>query len=201
MSLAQYELVFYGELAVGANPQQVRQNVAELFKASVEQVERMFSGQRVVIRNKLDADTAQKYVQAMHKRGAVCKIEAMGGATPTPAPSSAAGIMSAQGAPERSSSVGERSAATPPPATRPAQPRKLAPGQLPIAGEKVEEILAGKELDIAPVGVRLSEEKEVEAPVFEHLDEIKLAPLGSNMQEEKEEIPVSVPDISHIKLQ
>jgi hypothetical protein len=201
----QYELVFYGELVPGVDAAQAKQNVAELFKASVEQVERMFSGQRVVIRNKLDAETAQKYVLAMQKRGAVCKLEPMGGASapvaekPLPAQSAPVQPAPIAAKPTEQRAVTEQPAPSAPVANRREHLAKV--GRLPVAGEKVEAILANLEVSIAPVGQRLSDERKVEAPLFEHLDELKLAPAGSNLQDQKEELPVSVPDVSHLKLE
>ena len=46
-----YQLVFKGELSPGVDQQTARANAMALFKATIAQVERMFSGQRVVIRN------------------------------------------------------------------------------------------------------------------------------------------------------
>ena len=60
-----YEVVFYGTLAEGFTKQQTQEHVAQLFKTTIDQVERMFTGSRVVIRNKLDQATALKYIIAM----------------------------------------------------------------------------------------------------------------------------------------
>lgn len=197
----QYELVFYGELVPGVEVAQAKQNVAELFKASVDQVERMFSGQRVVIRNKLDAETAQKYLLAMQKRGAVCKLEPMGGAAPMPVAEKAPAPDSA---PAQSAPVAPKPAAVAPASSTSEVNRReyLAKvGRLPIAGEKVETILAEFDVSVAPAGQRLSDERHVEAPVFAHLDELKLTPPGTNLQDQKEDLPVSVPDVSHLRLE
>lgn len=198
MSTTQYELVFYGELAQGVDAAQAKRNVAELFKASVEQVERMFSGQRVVIRNKLDADTAQKYVLAMQKRGALCKVEIMGGASPLPVSEQIKPEVAVRPAPP------EKPVAVAPSATgQPLDRREhlAKAGRLPIAGDKVDAILATANISIAPVGQRLSDEHHVEALDFSHLDAIDLAPLGAILQEGKDEIPVSIPDVSHLKIE
>lgn len=194
----QYELVFYGELVPGVQVAQAKQNVAELFKASVDQVERMFSGQRVVIRNKLDAETAQKYLLAMQKRGAVCKLEPMGGAAPMPVAEKAPAPDS------QPTPVAPKPATVAPAASTAAVNRRehLAKvGRLPIAGEKVDAILAEFDVSVAPAGQRLSDERHVEAPVFAHLDQLKLAPTGTNLQDKKDDLPVSVPDVSHLRLE
>lgn len=197
----QFELVFYGELVPGVQVTQAKQNVAELFKASIEQVERMFSGQRVVIRNKLDAETAQKYLLAMQKRGAVCKLETMGGAAPMPAAEKAPAPDSA---PAQSGPAAPKPAVVAPAASITTVNRReyLAKvGRLPIAGEKVEAILAEFDATVAPAGQRLSDERHVEAPVFAHLDELKLTPTGTNLQDQKDDLPVSIPDVSHLRLE
>ncbi len=201
--MSQYELVFYGELVAGVAPEQARQHVAQLFKASADQVERMFSGKRVVIRNKLDADTARKYIVAMEKRGCVCVIEQTG------VPGTAVDLDApAAEAPAVSAPAAQTPAPTTSPQTSPAsQPLPAGdfvdrdnPSGLPLAGEKAAQILEGKDFHLEPAGVRLSEEHEVDAPLFEHLDEISLAPVGSNLADKKEEVATPEPDISHLKL-
>ena len=195
MSTNDLELAFYGALRDGFIQSDVKANVAELFKASVEQVERMFTGQRVVIRNKLDAETAQKYVQAMAKRGAVCKIELMGQPgveyddSNVPDPTPAAPAPAAPEPVEQAPSNVEQARAAP------------AGNGLPVAGDKADGILASSNLSLDPVGVRLSDEA---APVSKveltELAEIEVLPPGSDLVEPSEELPVSIPDTSHISL-
>ncbi len=202
------ELVFYGELVAGIAPEQARKNIALLFKASEEQVERMFTGQRVVIRNKLDAETAQKYISAMEKRGAICQVEEMGKpgvavsvseATPTSVPhSSHSEPASTAQSPAESAEKDDR--AEPAPETFEGRAEPANPGQLPLAGKKADEVLAKANLELDPVGVRLSEAHEVEAPVFDHLDEISIAPVGSDLGEKNDQPPISIPDTSHLSL-
>ena len=71
---------------------------------------------------------------------------------------------------------------------------------LPIVGEKVDEILSHAHFDIAPVGVRLEDEKAVIEKEFHALDEVSLAPVGSDLVEAQEKPPVPVPDISHLTM-
>ena len=49
-----FQLVFKGECVPGTDLETARNNARTLFKASLDQVDRMFSGQPVVIRNKLE---------------------------------------------------------------------------------------------------------------------------------------------------
>lgn len=72
-----YQLVFSGEWEAGLDEQSAREKARNLFKANDAQLEKMFSGERVVIKNRLDEATAYKYQAAMKKNGLVAHIEPM----------------------------------------------------------------------------------------------------------------------------
>src|SRR5690554_7562547 len=78
-----FQLVFKGECVPGTDPAAVRNNAKALFKASVEQLDRMFSGQPVVIRNKLEQVQAEKYQAVLKKHGMVAYVKPMAGAAPS----------------------------------------------------------------------------------------------------------------------
>ena len=205
MSQGEYELAFYGKIVEGTSLDKVKGNIAQLFKANEEQVARMFTGNRVVIRNKLDDETALKYIIAMKKRGAICHIEQMGqpgievdlatsATEPSPAVSSVPKTESA-------------TIPTPPPApaveestTAPQKVEMANPNALPIAGEKVDEILSKTHFELGATGIRLSEEHDEIFPEHHELDDVTLAPTGSDLTDKKEEIPAVVPDISHLSI-
>ena len=79
-----YQLVFRGECTPQTDEATARANAMALFKATVDQVDRMFSGQRVVIRNKLDEAQAGKYEAVLRKHGMIAHIEPMEGTAPPP---------------------------------------------------------------------------------------------------------------------
>ncbi|SFM38952.1 hypothetical protein [Marinobacter pelagius] len=190
-----FQLVFKGECVAGTDEQTARNNARALFKASVEQVERMFSGQPVVIRNKLEEAQAEKYRAVLKKHGMVAYVQPMPGARPAPEPS-----RPGAEAPERGEPVPKPSASAPAPARGGATPEVEPGDRLPVAGEKVDDILAGSGLNLDPVGVTLAEHQEAEAPMFEHLDDWTLAPAGSDLGVERELPPPMVPDVSHLSL-
>jgi hypothetical protein len=64
----------------------------------------------------------------------------------------------------------------------------------------VDDILSGSGLSLDPVGVTLAEQTEVEAPMFQHLDEWSLAPAGSDLGVKRDLPPPMVPDVSHLSL-
>jgi len=171
--MSQFELVFKGKLAEGFTLDQVRDNVATLFKASSAQIEQMFSGNSVVLRNGLDSATAEKYQALFQKNGALCIIRKMDHA-----------VISTQ-----AESAGNDASAK----------VKSASG-FPIAGEKIDEILANVDWHVAPLGTRMEEEREnIPLPEVD-LSHLSIAPTGSDMGEKKQAKPPPTPDTSHIKL-
>lgn len=194
-----FQLVFKGECAPGTDPAVARTNARTLFKASVEQIERMFSGQPVVIRNKLEEDQALKYRAVLAKHGMVAYVQPMPGtqaAAPEPrAQQPAQESTAARPAPEtpQPQAPSSGAAAEGSPAVEPGD-------RLPVAGDKVDTILAGSGLSLDPVGVTLAEHQEVQAPMFQHLEEWTLAPAGTDLGVERDLPPPVVPDVSHLSL-
>jgi hypothetical protein len=213
MSEQIYELAFYGKLVEGSDLQQTKEQIAQLFKTNLEQVERMFTGHRVVIRNKLDQDTAGKYLQALRKRGADCQIEQMGQpgvavSFDAIAQTHPATQESPKGAPVNDQSAYSQAVNSVKPAEQPVttskKPERTKPGMsatgLPIVGERVDAILSDTHFDLAPVGTRMEDKKPDAHVEFHALDDVTLAPPGTVLTEKKDAPPVAVPDISHLTL-
>ena len=183
-----FQLIFKGECTPGTDPETARNNARTLFKASADQVARMFSGQPVVIRNRLEQVQAEKYQGVLKKHGMVAYVETMEGAVaPKPAPAD---------------DLKPRASREPPAAPpKTGSSIKVEPGDRPnVAGEKVDSILASSGLTLDPVGVTIEEHKDVAAPMFEHLDEWTLAPPGTELVESRDTPPPVVPDVSHLSL-
>lgn len=169
-----YQLVFKGQCSAGVEVAAARANVARVFKVNDAQLDRLFSGERVVIRNKLDAEAAGKYQSALAQQGIVVHIEAMAPPAAEPVP---AGRTAAQSGPE------------------------VEPGQrLLVAGDRVDEVLAGSSLSLGRPGETLGVAREVVEPTFENLDSWSLAAAGELLVEASELPPVAVPDVSHLDL-
>ncbi|WP_372971299.1 hypothetical protein [Marinobacter sp.] len=200
-----FQLVFKGECTPGTDPATARSNAKNLFKATVEQVDRMFSGQPVVIRNKLEEVQAEKYRAVLKKHGMVSYVQPMeGAATPQP--------------PRPMPDAESRAQAQPAQAAKQTEPEQPAPGQesasgkpsssvavepgdrLPVAGEKVDTILSGSALTLDPVGVTLEQHREAPAPMFQHLEDWTLAPPGTELGVKRDLPPTVVPDVSHLSL-
>lgn len=69
-----FEVVFNGEVIEGNDVAQTRANIGKLFNADEAKIERLFSGNSVVIKKDLDEATANKYVGAFKKAGAVAVV-------------------------------------------------------------------------------------------------------------------------------
>lgn len=191
-----FQLVFKGECTPGTDPVTARNNAKTLFKATLEQVDRMFSGQPVVIRNKLEELQAEKYRAVLKKHGMVAYVQPMEESAPPPSPgpearpSSPTEHATRQAEPEQDSTT-----------ANPAPSVAVEPGdRLPVAGEKVDRILSGSGLSLDPVGVTLEEHREAPAPMFQHLDDWTLAPPGSELGVKRDLPPPVVPDVSHLTL-
>lgn len=194
-----YQLVFRGEWEAGLDESSARERARGLFKANEAQLETMFSGDRVVIKNRLDEAAAQKYQAAMKKNGLVAHIEPMQQAGEEPVP--AAGQPESpgegrDGSPE-SARVSSGSGST----SSDGRSVAVEPGdRLPLAGEKVDTVLAGSDLSLGSPGEQLGETRTEPEPVFQHLDEWSVAPPGEDLGG-GEEVPESpIPDVSHLSL-
>lgn len=76
-----FRVVFCGEFLEGNEPETVKANIAKLFKldkenpADLVKLEKLFSGRKLVIKDKINKVTAQRYQQAISDAGAKCAIE------------------------------------------------------------------------------------------------------------------------------
>ncbi len=184
-----FQLVFKGECLPGTDLEAARNNACALFKASTEQLERMFSGQPVVIRNNLEESQAEKYLAVLNKHGMQAYVQPMPGYDPPARPETARPPATTVPKPEVAAAPTRQTSVSVEPGAR-----------LQVAGEKVDEILSGSGLSLAPVGVTLVEPAVVDVPMFQHIDEWTLAPPGSDLGVKQDRPPPIVPDVSHLSL-
>jgi hypothetical protein len=170
-----FQLIFKGECVAGTNPATARSNAQQLFKANDAQLDRMFSGKPVVIRNQLDEVEAEKYRALLQKHGMRSYVQAM-------APVQA--VAASKPLQRKASS--------------PFAVNQASGSGLPIAGERTDAVLAGSALTLDPPGVSLAESVPVEVPSFDHIDAWSLAPAGSDIGIKEELPPPIVPDTSHL---
>ncbi len=78
MADTEYNLVFAGKIVKGQEVGTVKKKMAALLKRDPKGIEKLFSGETVVIKKKMDRATAEKYQQAFRKIGAVGEIVSTG---------------------------------------------------------------------------------------------------------------------------
>ena len=94
MSEQLFDIYFRGEILDGFTVSQCHQNIAQLFKASPEKVQLLFSGKVVALKKGLDKPTALKFQQALKNAGVKIYIKQ------AQADASAQADTSAQAAPQ-----------------------------------------------------------------------------------------------------
>jgi hypothetical protein len=74
-NMNQYQLVFNGTVADGRNLNEVKRNLASLFKTDETKMDQLFASLPIVVKRDVDYDRALKYQQALRKAGAICQVE------------------------------------------------------------------------------------------------------------------------------
>ncbi|WP_022964045.1 hypothetical protein [Halopseudomonas pelagia] len=180
-----FEIAFQGQVRPGVTLEQARARIGQLFQVGDDQLEVLFSGRRVVIKQGLDEASAEKYRQAIERAGAICSVDRMGReeapaaiAAPGAAPSVGAGATSPQNSAASDSSVKPRDAYM-------------------AAFSEVE----APNFGIAPVGADLQDEYEEFVALPIDLSALSLAPPGSDLEQLRPEVKPVKPNIDHLKLQ
>lgn len=169
---ATYDLIFSGEIDDSVKEAQVRKNVAALFKASPAQVEKLFSGKTVVLKNGLDETTAKKYQAALKKAGAVCQLR--------------------QKQPEN--------APAPQPEASPQATSEPNASSEPSSSDKTQINNPGAGITVAPVGADVQDKKPDPHYDIPDTSSISLRPQSGYLVDPSQDEPSPAPDTSHITL-
>lgn len=187
--MTRFEIVFSGQLVAGAELESVQANMTRLFQADAQRIALLFSGRRMVIKNNLDAVSAEKYRLTLERAGALVEVLAMlaeGGETIAPP-------VPVNVAPVRSPASQDIASTTANPGPLQVLPRD----EYMAAFSDIEALDFG----IAPLGDDLQDTPaQVAAPALD-LSQFSLAPAGSDMGQTKAEPAAPAPDTSHLKLQ
>jgi hypothetical protein len=185
--MTRFEVVFTGQLVAGAVLESVQANMARLFQADAQRIALLFSGRRMVIKNNLDAASAEKYRLTLERAGARVEVLAM----PVEEVELAAPPSAAQIAPEPVAASNAGAGQTP-------GPLQVLPRDEYMAAFADVEAL---DFGIAPLGVDLQDAQPQAAAPAVDLSQFSLAPAGSDMGQIKAEPAAPAPDTSHLKLQ
>ncbi|MFL0810977.1 MAG: hypothetical protein K6L76_11230 [Agarilytica sp.] len=153
MSEELYDVVFGGELVRRFELDVVKKNLGQLFKMDAAKVEALFSGKKIVLKRKLNFDTATKYRVAIKKAGALVDLVEVSAEEANAAPTAK---------PQGKAVFGERA----PGQAAPAQgvSRKQAPSDrppLPTVEEHVsDDTVADGPFSLAPVGTEVLKPNE-----------------------------------------
>ena len=71
----QYQLVFNGTISDGREINEVKRNLASLFKTDAAKIDRLFANLPIVVKRDVDYDGALKYQRVLRKAGAICQVE------------------------------------------------------------------------------------------------------------------------------
>ncbi|MDY6792027.1 MAG: DUF1189 family protein [Thermodesulfobacteriota bacterium] len=69
-----YKIVFEGKIAEGHGMEDVKKNLAALYQVDVGEIQRLFTGRPIVLKENLDYQTAINDKETFEKTGAVCSI-------------------------------------------------------------------------------------------------------------------------------
>ena len=199
-----YDIFFTGKIVDGFDEATVRDNVAKLFKANAQTLEKLFSGKPQAIKRGVDKQAALKYKAAMQKAGAVPVIRAHADPAakpqPKPAPPAAAEELPSSADIKPKQSMAERLAALTgedaptedaPPAFAAAAPATASPGPASLD--------AG--MSLAPAGSDVLREDEREVVEARDIDTstIHLTPEFAEPTVEETAAPPA-PDVSHLSM-
>lgn len=70
-----YDIIFSGELVPGSDIESVKIRVGALFGADGAQIERLFSGKKLVIKSGLSKDKAKIYLETLKGAGLIVQME------------------------------------------------------------------------------------------------------------------------------
>ncbi|MGE0624486.1 MAG: hypothetical protein AB7I04_19230 [Pseudomonadales bacterium] len=77
-----FRLVFRGELLDGQHRAVVKRRLAERLKLDDAQIEKLFSGDSVVVKRDADRETAARYQSVFKQAGGLLRVQAVGSETP-----------------------------------------------------------------------------------------------------------------------
>ncbi len=70
-----YRVIFNGDVVKGRNPDEVKKSLRQILNIDITQIERLFSGEKMVIKKDVDLNTCEKVAARFKQAGAKCEIE------------------------------------------------------------------------------------------------------------------------------
>ncbi|MBE0503541.1 MAG: rhomboid family intramembrane serine protease [Desulfuromonadales bacterium] len=82
METTRYRIVFRGEVGLGYNQDEIRENLARLTRWDDKKIAQLLSSSHCVIKSDLDAATADRMLNSLNNTGIICRKEAVPNANP-----------------------------------------------------------------------------------------------------------------------
>ena len=190
-----YNIYFSGELLEGQQLEQVRGNLAKLFKANDSTLDKLFSGSPQLVKRECDKATALQYKKAMENAGAkplIKAVETAQSASSEPASEPA----KPQTAAERIAAL----AAAPDQGGYDAAETTTAPSDGSRAANRPDTD-GGSGIDLAPEGTEVLKPDERSEQVVADIDtsSLDLDEVSGRLSEEAP-APPSAPDVGHLSM-
>lgn len=167
-----YEIIFSGHLVPGAQLEKVQANLGRLFNSDAERLELLFSGRRLVLKNNLDVNAAEKYRSTLERAGALVEVVQM------PSAPSYADVE-------------------PEPAPQPGR-LQVVPRDVYMAAFAAVD---APDLQLFDVGSDIQDRLPAPSAPAMDLSKLSLAPAGSDLGQLPKTQAGSVPDTSHLSLE
>lgn len=203
-----YDIYFTGKLIDGVPEAQAQQNLASLFKTSVDKVARLFNGKPQLLKRGMDKSASVKYKAAFESAGLVVAFKKLPAAAAAPEEPTPAKQASAPQADMTLAPVGSD-------VLRDDERREIAEVDIDTSNIKLVSAFMEPEpeekpaiaapdtshLSVAELGADILAEKPPQATLPElDIDAITLAEVGSDLEQLHEDLPLVDPDISDITL-
>lgn len=170
--MSRYEIVFNGGVVPGAQLAQVQNNLARLFQADAHRVATLFSGRRLVLKNHLDAASAEKYRATLARAGAQVQVLPMAEAV-------------------------EEIELSAPLAAPPVKRAQVVPRDAYMAAFAAVD---APDFAITDLGTAMQDEPDRAPTPTLNLDQFSLAPTGADLGQAKTPSAGPAPDTSHLKI-
>lgn len=181
MPAQKYDIFFSGRTLEGADPAEVKRNLAKTFNMGPEQLEYLFAGNSVKVKGGVDQETAVKYRVAFRNAGALVEIQSADPVAEMTKPAAAA----QPGAPEQMTLLPPRTGSL----------IDCAPDIVPAPLPDISQ------LSLASPGALLDESPPAEA---RHIDtsNLELTPANTGTLEDCQvaKEPAILPDISQLSI-
>ncbi len=166
-----YEIIFSGQLVPGAQLDKVQANLGKLFQSDAQRLELLFSGRRLVLKNNLDSEAAEKYRSTLERAGALVEVLEM------------------QTLKAETDAVAKPSA----------QPGRLeiTPRDVYMAAFVAVD---APDLEMCEVGSDMQDQRPAPPAPSVDLSQFSLAPAGSDLGQLPNTHAGPIPDTSHLKL-